>query len=77
MDYPIIAFEKWQKKASSENSWIVPVEEIMAKNYDLSAKNPNDKGDIEHKSPAEILRLIASKEIKIQSLIKELEGVIK
>lgn len=71
------AFEKWQKREVSENSWIVSTEEIISKNYDLSAKNPNGKGDIEHKSPNELLRLISITEASIQSLIKVIEKEVK
>jgi len=63
------AFEKWQKRAKSENSWVVSVEEIVAKNYDLSAKNPSGKGEIEHKSPGQLIKSILEKELEIQKII--------
>ncbi|MEM2991228.1 MAG: N-6 DNA methylase, partial [Halobacteria archaeon] len=31
-------FEKWKKRQISENSWVVPVEEIVKRGYDLTAK---------------------------------------
>lgn len=70
------AFEKWQKKAKSDASWTVSVEEIVAKNYDLSAKNPNGKGDIEHKLPKELLSRIEEKEGEINKLLREIKGLI-
>lgn len=42
---------------------------MNAKNYDLSAKNPNGKADFKHKSPEQILKSIQEKEEKIQSLL--------
>ncbi len=66
------AFEKWQRKEISENSWMVSVEEIVAKNYDLSAKNPKGKGDIEHKTPELILKSIQMKEVQINKLVQEI-----
>lgn len=69
-------FEKWQNKAKSENSWTASIEEIMAKNYDLAAKNPNGKGDIELKSSNQLVKLIKGKENEIQGLIVEIESVL-
>lgn len=71
------AFEKWSKKDTSENSWVVPAEDIVAKNYDLSAKNPNGNGDTEHKLPEEILKSIVEKESQIQTLVNEIGRTIK
>lgn len=70
------AFEKWQKKAKSNVSWIVSVEEIVAKNYDLSAKNPSDRGELEHKSPKQLLKSIQEKEVKIQKILAELKSTV-
>ena len=44
----------------------------MVKIYDLSAKNPNGKGDIEHKSPEQILKSIEGKEDRIRKIISEI-----
>lgn len=70
------AYEKWSKKDASENSWIIPAEEIVNKNYDLSAKNPNGQGDIEHKSPQHILKSIRTKEIQINEILTGIEKEI-
>jgi len=50
---------------------------INAKNYDLPAKNPNGKGEVEHKSPQEILKLIQEKESKIHELLVEVSNLIR
>lgn len=70
------AFEKWQKRAKSDSSWIVSAEEIVVKNYDLSAKNPNGKGDIEHKSPSEILTNIRNSEKKVNQILSEIKDLL-
>lgn len=67
------AFEKWSKHTKSDNSWTVSIEDIAVKNYDLSAKNPKGKGDIEHKSPKEILTGIKTTEDKIEGLLTEIQ----
>jgi type I restriction enzyme M protein len=71
-EYTVDAFEKWQKRARSEDSWIVSAEEIVAKNYDLSAKNPNGKKYVKHKSPEQILKSIQEKEDKIKEIIRSI-----
>lgn len=76
-DHTKDAYEKWQKRPNSNASWSVSVEEIIAKNYDLSAKNPHGKGKIEHKSPEQILKSILEKENKLQNTIQEINKLIK
>lgn len=71
-EHTVDAFNKWIKRAKSDASWIVSVEEIIAKNSDLSAKNPNGKSDIEHKSPKQLLKSIEIKEDKIKKIISEI-----
>jgi type I restriction enzyme M protein len=63
--------KKFKKTEVSDNSWLVKAEDL--KNLDLSAKNPNGKGDIEHKSPKEILKSIQEKETKISTMISEIK----
>ena len=55
---------KLSKKCQEENGYIP------------SAKNPNGKGDIEHKSPEQIFKSIQEKEEKIEKIISEIEGLI-
>lgn len=49
---------------------------MKAKNYDLSAKNPNGKVDIGHKPPEQILKSIGEKERRIQIIISEIDKSI-
>lgn len=67
--------KKFQKRQISDSSWIMKAEDL--KSLDLSAKNPNGKGDIEHKSPKEILNSIRIKEKEIQKIIDSIHQEIK
>src|SRR3989338_1827796 len=44
--------KKFQKREVSDVSWTVSVEDV--KNYDLSAKNPNGREELSHKTPKEL-----------------------
>ncbi len=66
-------YEKWKNKIISLNSWIVNVEEIISKNYDMTAKNPNKEETHKHKSPEQLIESITEKEKHIQELLKELK----
>ena len=67
---------KWHKQLDSDNSWTVSPTEIVARGYDLSAKNPNRKNDYEHRSPLELVQAIRTKEERISELLAELEEVL-
>jgi len=69
-------YEKWSKREISEFSWVVPVEEMVKKGYDLTARNPNKKEDYEHKSPEIILSGIMEKEKQIEKLLDELNEIL-
>jgi type I restriction enzyme M protein len=64
-------WKKFQKRAVSDQSWIVPVEKL--KTFDLTAKNPNSKKDLVHKSPTELVKEIEEKENKINKILAEIK----
>lgn len=68
--------EKAKTRAVSERSWIVPVGEIVERNYDLSAINPNAIAVVEHRSPAAIAADIAGKEQRILEIMEEIQEVL-
>jgi type I restriction enzyme M protein len=70
-------FKKAPKRIESENSWIVPVEEIVKKNFDLSAVNPNAQKAIEHRSPAAIAADIIAKEQRILEIMEEIQQLLE
>jgi len=60
----------------SEHSWIVSVEEIKERGYDLSAKNPNRVEEKELPSPVEIVAGLMEKEREILNIIEELKELL-
>lgn len=68
---------KWQVRAEAENSWLVPLADIVAKGYDLSAKNPNKVDDYEHRPALELVQSIKAKEARITELLDELEALLE
>jgi len=69
--------KKWKKRVEGENSWTVPVEEIIERGYDLSAKNPNRKDDYEHRPALELVQSIKTKEERIMGPLGDLEGILE
>ncbi|REJ90692.1 MAG: SAM-dependent DNA methyltransferase [Planctomycetota bacterium] len=68
---------KWKKRTEGDNSWRVPVAEIIERGYDLSAKNPNHKDDYEHRPALELVQSIRAKEERIMDLLGELEAILE
>lgn len=68
---------KWQGRVEGENSWIVPLADIVARGYDLSAKNPNKVDDYEHRPALELVQSIKAKEARIAELLDELESMLE
>jgi len=68
---------KWKKRIKGDNSWIVPVEDIIDKGYDLMAKNPNHKDNYEHRPALELVQSIKTKEERIMDLLGELEAILE
>ncbi len=68
--------DKAKARAVSERSWLVSVAEIVARNYDLSAINPNAKAAVEHRRPAAIAADIAGKEQRILEIMEEIQELL-
>jgi type I restriction enzyme M protein len=68
--------KKARKRELSERSWIVPVAEIIARNYDLTATNPNAAKAIKHRSPPAIAAGIASKQTRILEIMEEVQEML-
>ena len=60
----------------SEHSWIVPAEEIKARGYDLSARNPYRKEEEFLPPPAEIAASLLEKEKAILGIIEEINELL-
>ncbi len=60
----------------SKYSWIVSAEEIKQRGYDLTARNPNRRDELEFPSPMELVANIYEREREIISLLDELNEII-
>ncbi len=68
---------KARKRVLSDRSWIVPVADIIARNYDLSATNPNAAKAIKHRSPTAIAAGIASKQARLLEIMEEVQEMLE
>ncbi|MDD3050472.1 MAG: N-6 DNA methylase [Candidatus Cloacimonetes bacterium] len=64
----------FEERKESENSWIVKANDIL--DYDLSAKNPNNKTEIDHLPPSKILIQIRNNEESVSKLLDEIEEIL-
>jgi len=62
------------KLSESERSWVVPIEEIEIKNYDLKAVNPNRKDTEDKRTPEELIAIIEAQALEIEKAIKLLKS---
>jgi type I restriction enzyme M protein len=67
--------DSWKERKLTDNSWIVQVNDI--KEYDISAKNPNNVEVIEHKAPLELVKGIKENNVLIDKLMGEIEEILK
>jgi len=70
-------FEKWKKREVSDSSWVVSIEDIKKRGYDLSPKNPNSADEKELLSPKETLKEIIKNQKEIDDVIATLQKMIK
>jgi type I restriction enzyme M protein len=67
-------FKLLPEKATSERSWLIPIEEIKAKNFELKAVNPNRKGTEDNRTPEELLSIIESRAAEITKVLMTLRN---
>jgi len=70
-------FGKWQKREISNTSWIVPIEKIKERGFDLSAHNPNSSDNGTIIPPKEILSDIEQNQKEVENLIASLKSFLK
>ena len=68
---------KWHKRVVGDNSWIVSIEQIAERDWDLSARNPKVEQNFEHKPALELVRSIKAKEARVIDLLGELEELLE
>ena len=68
---------KWQERVVSANSWTVSVADIVARGYDLSAKNPSKVDSYDQRPALDLIQSIRTKEDRIVDLLRELENLLE
>jgi type I restriction enzyme M protein len=68
---------KWKDRTAGENSWTVPIADIVARGHELSAKNPNRTDDYEHRPALELVQAIKAREARIEELLDDLESLLE
>lgn len=73
------AYRKGQRPREaclSEHSWIVPVEEVKERGYDLTARNPYRRETETLPSPMDIVADLLEREREILSIVEELDELL-
>jgi len=60
----------------TERSWVVPADEIKARGYDLTARNPTRPDSEQLPPPMEIVARLLEKEREILSIVEELDELL-
>jgi type I restriction enzyme M protein len=66
-------YKKWQKKEVSGNSWVVSIDELKKKSFDLSPKNPNKADEEELPSPEELINRIQEAQKGTASILSNIK----
>ncbi|MBI4226171.1 N-6 DNA methylase [Candidatus Roizmanbacteria bacterium] len=69
-------FASFQKREVSDSSWILSIDDIAKKGYDLSAKNPKKIADEVLLDPAEIVKKIRDNQKEIDNLVNKINKSI-
>lgn len=64
------------KKADSENSWTVKMNDVDANTFDLSVKNPNKKEEAALREPHDIVKEMRTLDEKINEILSSIEEMI-
>ena len=69
--------EKQQRQGRQANkqAWLVNIDEIKARNYNLDIKNPHQEEQISH-DPDELLATYAQQQTDIQALRNQLKDIL-
>lgn len=71
------AWIKSKNRKISDNSWIVSIEEIEERDYDLVAHNPNKIDKIDYKDPEELLFEIQNIDYEIDKILKKIKDLLQ
>lgn len=65
-----------RKPRSTKNSWIVPIDEIKEREYNLTARNPKRPESEQLQSPIEVVVSLMEREREIMSIIEEMNSLL-
>ena len=65
-------FKLLKRRADSDHSWTVPIDELKERNYDLKAVNPHRKGDVDTRTPADLLAEIERHNVELKKALTDL-----
>lgn len=65
-----------KKKADSDKSWSVSVDDVDEETWDLSVKNPNANEEVVYRSPSEILDEIAELDRESAAILEKIRGLL-
>jgi type I restriction enzyme M protein len=68
--------ELQKKKADSDKSWSVSVDDLDEEDWDLSVKNPNANEEVVYRSPSEILDEIAELDRESAAILEKIRGLL-
>lgn len=68
--------ELQKKKADSDKSWSVSVDDVDEEDWDLSVKNPNANEEVVYRSPSEILDEIAELDRESAAILEKIRGLL-
>ena len=70
-------FKLRKKRADSENSWTVTIDQIKERNYDLKAVNPHRVAEVDTRTPADLLAEIEQRNTDLNAALKDLRKALK
>lgn len=65
-----------QRRADSDHSWTVSMDEIKERNYDLKATNPHRKGDVDTRTPEQLIAEIERRNVEVEKALTELRRAL-
>lgn len=60
-------------KGINDNAWLVDVEDIISKNFNLDIKNPNKTDSLKHVSPEQLIKEVIHDEKQILKLLEQIQ----
>lgn len=67
----------WNNRKESEIAWMVPIQTIIDRNYDLDIKNPTKKEEAHEYNSAELMDLLHQSFEKSNELLEQLKAAVK